>query len=219
MRRFRPLSSALVVAVMACTTGGTVAPAPLAKATPAPPVSSHPAPLVIPAPTMPFVRCDTGDLEMRLISESAAAGNISATIEIRNKSTRDCDLHGYAGMQLLDAAGRPLPTKVIWSTDSFFLSSPAATEVVGLPARTEPITSDRPIPGHAYIPISFNDILEPCSEATLLSVTPPDATTSLVISAAPPGGMPPLLPVCSGEPLVVIRVRVAVARERLLAEL
>jgi Protein of unknown function (DUF4232) len=167
--------------------------------------------LLIPPPTTPFLRCDTKDLEMQLIKEAAAAGNISATIEVRNKSNRDCDLYGYAGMQLLDAAGRPLATKVVWSTNSFFLPTPAVEEVVGLPAGTVPITPDRPIPGHAYIPVSWNDVLDPCSDAAQLKVTPPDATTALVISAVPPAGLPSLMYVCSGGTLFVNPTRAAAA--------
>ena len=147
---------------------------------------------------------------MRLIKEAAAAGNIGATIEVRNKSNRDCDLYGYAGMQLLDAAGQPLATNVVWSTNSFFLAAPAVEEAVGLPAGTTPITPDRPIPGHAYIPISWNDVLDPCSNAAQLKVTPPDARTSLVISAVPPSGSPSLLFVCSGGTLFVNPTRAAV---------
>jgi uncharacterized protein DUF4232 len=178
-------------------------------ASPIPAGSPNPSQLAVPPPTVPFLRCDSADLEMRLINESAAAGNIGATIEVRNKSKRDCDLYGYAGMQLLDASGRPLPTKVIWSTNSFFLASPAPELVVGLPAATPPITPDRPVPGHAYIPISWNDVLEPCSVASLLRVTPPDAYTSLLISVAPPGGLPSMLEVCSGGTLYVNPTRPA----------
>ena len=176
---------------------------------PTPVASASPPPLQIPAPTLPFVRCDTADVEMLVITEAAAAGNVGATIEVRNKSKRACDLYGYAGMKLLDAAGRPLPTKVIWSTSSFFLASPASEQVVGLPAGTPPITPDRPVPGHAYIPISWDDVLEPCSQATLFRVTPPDAYTSLVIGAAPPGRTTGTLEVCSGGTLYVNPTRAA----------
>jgi Protein of unknown function (DUF4232) len=170
---------------------------------------------------MPFLRCDTPDLEMRLVTEGAATGHIGATIEVRNKSHHDCDLYGYAGFQLLDARGRPLPTRVIWSTNSFFLASPAVEAVVGLPAGTVPIsarppvhgevTPVQPVPGHAYIPMSWNDVLEPCSNAVQLRVTPPDAFKSLVISGVPSGGLPPLMSVCSGGTMYVNPTRVAVA--------
>ncbi|MEA2643603.1 MAG: hypothetical protein QOG08_629 [Chloroflexota bacterium] len=154
---------------------------------------------------------------MRLASVGAAAGNISATIEVRNKSQHDCDLYGYAGLQLLDAHGRPLPTHAIWSTTSFFLQSPAAAQIVGLPAGTAPISRTLfdpmhpvpEVPGHAYIPISFNDVVEPCSNAALLKVTPPDAFSSLVISAVPPPPQASLTDVCSGGTLYVNPTRVA----------
>jgi hypothetical protein len=223
--RLAGLLSVAVAAVLftACSSGGAPANArvgtpspiaagtasPIAAGTPSPTVT--PSPLVIPSPTIPFLRCDTKDLEIQLIKEAAAAGNISATIEVRNKSNRDCDLYGYAGMQLLDAAGRPLATNVVWSTNSFFLPTPAVEEVVGLPAGTVSITPERPIPGHAYIPVGWNDVLDPCSNAAQLKVTPPDATTALVISAAPPAGSPSLMYVCSAGTLYVNPTRTAVA--------
>jgi hypothetical protein len=165
---------------------------------------------------MPFVRCDTADLEMRLISVGAAAGNISAIIEVRNKSRHNCDLYGYAGLQLLDARGRPLPTHAIWSTTSFFLQSPALPAVVGLPAGTAPISRaavdpQHPraqVPGHAYVPLSWEDVVSPCSKAAQLKVTPPDAFTSLTISAADLLG--PLMYVCPNGTIWVNPTRAAV---------
>jgi len=154
---------------------------------------------------------------MRLISLGAAAGNISATIEVRNKSQHDCDLYGYAGLQLLDAHGRPLPTHVIWSRTSFFLSSPAVEAVVGLPAGTaplgraayDPMHPTPQVPGHAYIPLSFNDVVDPCSSAAQLRVTPPDAYLPLVVSAVLRSGFPTVMDVCSGGTVVVNPTRVA----------
>jgi len=203
MRRFCLLSAALAILV-GCTTAGPAVQSPFAKGDFSPQASSTPSPLIIPSPTMPFVRCDTGDLEMQLTVDGVAAGSVRATIEVRNKSNRDCDLYGYAGLQLLSSFRAPLPTKVTWSTSAFFLSSPAVAEVVGLPSRTPPLTSDRPVAGHAYIPLGFSEVQGQCSEAAWLKVTPPDASTSLVI----PGS----LVVCSGGALVVNPVRAAVAR-------
>ncbi|HEX3509056.1 MAG TPA: DUF4232 domain-containing protein [Candidatus Dormibacteraeota bacterium] len=205
----RLLACTVAMAVLAaCTTGATppVAGGPRATPTvqtspeptttpvisPTPPAVPSPHPLVIPRPTMPFVRCDTKDLEMRLVSLGAAAGNIAATIEVRNKSQHGCDLYGYAGLQLLDAHGRALPTHAIRSTTSFFLSEPAVAQIVGLPAGTVPIRKIPfdpmhpvpEVPGHAYVPLSWEDVLTPCSTAVQLKVTPPDAYTSLTISAA-----------------------------------
>ena len=153
---------------------------------------------------------------MRLVTLGAAAGNISATIEVRNKSRRDCDLYGYAGLQLLGAHGRPLPTHVIWSTTSFFLASPAVAQIVGLPAGTVPISRipfdpmhpASEVPGHAYVPLSWEDVVSPCSNAAQLKVTPPDASTSLTISAA--DLFAPLMYVCPDGLIYVNPTRVAV---------
>jgi hypothetical protein len=213
--RLSSLLSVAFAAVLftACSAGASsgVAPTNSGINTPSPSAAATAAQLVIPSPTMPFVRCDTADLEMQLIKEGAAAGNIGGLIEVRNKSSRDCDLYGFAGLELLDSQGNPLPTKVVWSTTSFFLAAPAVEEVVGLPAATVPITADRPVPGHAYIPVSWDDVLEPCSDAARLKVTPPDSTTSLVITAMPPAGTPSLMLVCSGGTLVVNPTRAAEA--------
>src|SRR5260370_7180875 len=93
-------------------------------------------------------------------------------------------------MPLLDSAGRPVPTKVIWWTSSFFLASPAPEQVVGLPAGTPPITADRPGPGHAYIPMTWNDVLDPCSAASLLRVPPPPPSPPRPLAPPPPAAPP-----------------------------
>jgi len=88
---------------------------------------------------MPFVRCDTKNLEMQLIGQGVAAGSARAAIEVRNMSNRDCGLYGYAGIQLLNAYRLPRPTKVVWSTEAFFLTTPAVAEIVGLLSGTPPV--------------------------------------------------------------------------------
>jgi hypothetical protein len=84
-------------------------------------------------------------------------------------------------------------------------------EVVGLPAGTPPISTASvdpqhpisPVPGHAYIPLRWSDVVDPCSNAAKLRVTPPDATASLVIQMA--------MDVCSGGTVYVNPTRAAVA--------
>lgn len=134
---------------------------------------------------------------MQLIFVGVALGNVGGIIEVRNKSSRDCDLYGYAGLQLLDAAGRAVPIEVIWADNSYIFGANLAKNVIALPAGTVPITADRPIPGHAYIPISWSDVELPCSTPAAFKVTPPDASTSLIISSIPPGGGPAFPSVCS----------------------
>ncbi len=210
MRLTSLLSVAFAAALFtACSSGG--APANARVATPSPIAAGTPSPLVIPSPTIPFLRCDTADLEMQLIHVGVGLGNVGGLIEARNKSSRDCDLYGYAGVQLLDSIGRPLPTKVIWSTSSYIFGVDQVEVVVGLPAGTVPINPVRPVPGHAYLPISWNAVQEPCSEAAKLKVTPPDAYNSLVISASPAGGAPGVMYFCSGGTVIINPTRVAQA--------
>jgi hypothetical protein len=208
MRLSSLLSVAFAAALFtACSSGG--APTNARVGTLSPIAAGTPTPLVIPSPTTPFHRCDTADLEMQLIHVGVGLGNVGGLVEARNKSSRDCDLYGYAGVQLLDSVGRPLPTHVIWSTSSYIFGVGNVEAVVGLPAGTVPINPDRPVPGHAYIPISWNEVQEPCSDAAKLKVTPPDAFISIVIG--PAGGGSGVMYFCSGGTVIVNPTRVAQA--------
>jgi hypothetical protein len=198
--------------VAACSTGGQ---APTAKTSPSPeapsPVvstpESSPTPLVIPPPTVPFVRCDAAVLEMQLVRVGVALGNVGGLIELRNASSHGCDLYGYAAVQLLNSHGHALPTKLLQSTSSYLFGANNVEEVVALPAGTVAINPDRPIPGHAYIPISWNDAQEPCTLAAQLKVTPPGGLKTHVITAI--GYIPGLVSFCSGGTVIVNPIRAA----------
>jgi hypothetical protein len=151
-----------------------------------PPVSPTPSPLAIPAPVTPFIRCDTPALDMAFFVIGAAGGSVRGVIEVRNRSARSCDLYGYVGLQLRDGLGRPLHTHVKWSTDNFFLTSPAAEMVVGLPPNTSLITGS-PVAGHAYIPLGWNEVQPPCVIPWQIEITPPDANSSVFIQTGPVG--------------------------------
>lgn len=199
-----------VALLAACTTGGqpstsalTSPPSavPSSAATTRTPVSTPP-PLVIPRPTVPFVRCDTKDLEMQLISLNGALSNELAIVELRNKSSHDCDLFGYADLQLLDARNRPLPTHVNWSRESYFGTAPAPA-IVGLPAGTAEISPDRPIPGHAYIPIIWGESAEQCVKVAQFGITPPSATTSIVVSVSATSPASEYVLICLGGSVTI----------------
>jgi hypothetical protein len=149
---------------------------------------------------------------MRLVFVGAGLGNVGGLIEVRNKSSRNCDLYGYAGLQLLDAHGRPVATSATWSTSSYIFGSNQPEKVIGLPAGTAQITGDRPVPGHAYIPISWGDVQEPCTTAAQFRVTPPDAFSPLVISATPVVGVASLMRFCSRGLVIVNPTRAAFYR-------
>ena len=48
-----------------------------------------------------------------------AAGTIELGITLANASSTTCELEGYPGMLLLDAAGNPLPTHVVFGGQGF----------------------------------------------------------------------------------------------------
>lgn len=172
------------------------------------PAAATPAPLVIPTLQGAFRRCEVAQLEGQLIRIGAAAGNIEGIVELRNSSGTDCGLYGYAGIQLLDSEGGPLPTTVRWMTRSFFPPD-TPLSAVALPPDTGPITASHPVPGHAYIAISWNDVQPPCEMASQLKLTPPDSYESITIAVTMPGVSPGQLTVCSGGSLVVKPVRPA----------
>ena len=189
---------------VACSPGGH---AQVGLKTPVPITpETSPLPLVIPSPTVPFVRCDTADLEIKLGRVGIGLGNVGGVIEVRNKSSHDCDLFGYAAIQLLDASHRPVATKLVQATSSYIFGVDLVEEVVGLPAGTVEMDPDRPVPGHAYIPVSWNTVQEPCIGAALFKVTPPGASDSLVI---PTGSGDGVMTFCSEGQVIVNPTRVA----------
>src|SRR2546422_2718606 len=205
MRPSRLLSGLLSAAFVAACTSSPQPPSALSRPVPIP----SPTSLAIPSPTVPFHRCDTKDLEMRFVFLGVGLGNVGGYIEVRNASSRDCDLYGYAGVQLLNARGRPVQTDAVRSNSSYIFGANQVEEVIGLPAGTVRITAERPVPGHAYIPISWNDVQEPCSQAAQLKVTPPGSASSLTISLLSGGAPAGLMSFCSGGQVIVNPVRAA----------
>lgn len=57
-------------------------------------------------------RCHTSQLTGSMSPVEAGAGQRYADLSLTNSSDQFCTLYGYGGMQLVDAAGTPLPTNV-----------------------------------------------------------------------------------------------------------
>jgi hypothetical protein len=57
-------------------------------------------------------RCYTSELAFALGPAQGAAGSIAQTVHLRNVSTRKCTLQGYPGLQMLNASGQPITTRV-----------------------------------------------------------------------------------------------------------
>jgi hypothetical protein len=81
----------------------------------APPAVAPPAAAPAAAPTSAgaFQRCQPAQLVLSEGRAGAAAGNIGAVFILTDRSNVACYLYGFPGMQLLDAQGRPPPTRVL----------------------------------------------------------------------------------------------------------
>ncbi len=126
-------------------------------------------------------RCATTGLTGSVVGSSGAAGTIETTVGLKNTSAGPCVLGGYPGLQLLSAAGSPLPTTVVRKGTYSFTAMPATT--VTLPSGSS-----------AYFNIGYSDVPvgdeTTCPASASLEITPPNAYDHLIIGAtlAPCGG-------------------------------
>jgi Protein of unknown function (DUF4232) len=112
-----------------------------------------------------LVRCHTSDLSGRLGFIQGAAGSRFGPLVLKNRSHHTCTLFGYVGGQLYDAAGRPIPTRIVRDR-----SRPEHTVTVA--------------PGHsAFAELHWSAILSgatrSCPLPRAFAVTPPDERTQL----------------------------------------
>jgi hypothetical protein len=126
-------------------------------------------------------RCHTSDLGLAFGPGDAGAGQRFGTVILRNRSGRRCAVQGFGGLQLLDAAKRPLPTT---------LSRVGAAPRVVLGPGSDQISKEI---AWAAIPTGADpDPAKQCPLPAYVAVTPPDETTSLV-------GRWPYSAVCDGR--------------------
>jgi len=153
------------------------APAKAAPTKPAPPpASAAPAPASGASGT---ARCHTSDLSASytVVFGSAAAGSISYNLRLTNTSMHQCTIYGYAGMLLLDANHKPLPTNV--QRDSLVPKRLLRLDPGGWAAATARFSPD--VHGVGDNP---GQACQPTAHYT--EVTPPDETTQLVTAVSPP---------------------------------
>ncbi len=64
----------------------------------------------VPAGTARTPRCAGNQLRARLGSSGVKLGNVGVSVYLKNVSSSRCLLYGYATLQMLGRAGRPIPT-------------------------------------------------------------------------------------------------------------
>lgn len=122
--------------------------------------------------TAQLTRCDTPDLTVGLGAVDAGGGNRVQEITLTNTSALTCDLFGFPGMQMYDAANQPLPTKVVWG-GGWMTIQPGPTEVVLAPGALGSFKIHWEV-----IPVGPETT---CPTSDHVAITPPDAFTSLTV--------------------------------------
>jgi hypothetical protein len=123
-------------------------------------------------------RCHTTDLSgsFTIVPDSAAAGNVSANITLKNISNHACWVYGYPGMLLLGSSHQALPTDVVRD------HAASARRVTLIPngSATASARFSPDVPGSGD---SQSGSCQPVSH--YVEITPPDETTHLVVSVRP----------------------------------
>jgi hypothetical protein len=124
-------------------------------------------------------RCHTSQLAIAFAGGQGAAGTIFLTFRLTNRAPSACTLHGFVGMQMLDAGGQPLPTRVVSNGGVFSNQPPASTFTLG-PAATRANAS-------STFQLAYSNVRRAaevaCPPAFELLVTPPDEVEHLSMAA------------------------------------
>lgn len=118
-----------------------------------------------------MARCHTDGLQASLAPEPGSAGNGHAWVVLRNTGATPCRIYGYDGVQLVDADGRPMPTRqvrVASPRPSLVTVAPGATARSQLRWGTVPGTGDSS--SHPCLP-----------RPSRLAVIPPDETRPISV--------------------------------------
>ena len=115
--------------------------------------------------------CGAAQLAAQELDSGGAAGTIVASITLKNVSSASCALEGYAGLQLQDAGGSPLPTNVVHGGLGFLDRTPSRVSLAS--------------GGDGTLLIAYHDVpsgTEECPTATTLLIRPPGASDSIPLS-------------------------------------
>jgi hypothetical protein len=118
-------------------------------------------------------RCLTAELVARPGQGGVAAGSVGDVVHFTNVSHHRCTLHGYPGLQMLNAAGRPIVTDVHRGSS------------VTVSARPVGLVTLAP-GGKASFELGYADATgfgsETCPTSTRIEITPPNDYRPLTIA-------------------------------------
>lgn len=185
----RALSAGLAVVAVAACRGLDGAPAdrvaPAAVSSPSgstamsgspPAQTSVSSPTLKPAPEGP--RCHTPQLSLRFAGAQNSAGTMFLAFQLANRGSGACLLHGFVGLQMLDAAGGAMITRVVRNGGVFanqpppsaFLLAPAAGSGLAAAATFQVAYSAVRSRGETVCPGAFQLLVTPPEEAAPLTV-------------------------------------------------
>ena len=121
--------------------------------------------------TVATATCQPSQLNIALFGSEGAAGTIELTFFLTNTSTMLCVMHGYPGMELLNASGGNLAT-VVTRGGGLTFENVAVTDVSLAPGQT------------AYFNLGYGDVpvgTTSCSVASQVEITPPNDTSFAVV--------------------------------------
>jgi hypothetical protein len=116
--------------------------------------------------------CRSSQLSVQPGRVGVALGHAGVVFTFQNRSAVTCTLYGFPGLQMLDAQGRPIPTRVDWGSD--YIVQPEKPALVTL----------RPGDQASFL-LGYSDPANAnltCPASSQLEVTPPNETQSLVIA-------------------------------------
>ena len=117
-------------------------------------------------------RCVAAGLRGTFLGQQGAAGHGELGFALTNTGAQPCHTYGYPGVQFLDAAGRPLPTRSIRTLHDLFGTS----VLQGFSLAPGAAASFRLGVDHGL------SSSRGCATAAALAVIPPDDTTTLRVA-------------------------------------
>jgi len=141
-----------------------------------PPTGASGAPAPTPSGAAPAPggsgRCTAAVLRGTVRPRDAAAGNRYADLVVTNTGAVPCTLYGYGGLQLLDAAGHPLPTTALRDEPP----GPALVTVA-------PHATAEKLLHWGVVPTGNEPADRPCQPTPArLSIIPPDETQPFTVT-------------------------------------
>ncbi len=181
MKRWSLLPIALTLLLAACEPAGPQPPVAVNHVHTTLTPATSPGPSAAPtrasgAPTTAAIdRCHTGGLTVASEGSQGALGTIVATLRVTNTGLAPCSLYGFVGMQMLDAGGVPLPTRVV-RNGGFFSTQAGPSRFVLQPR------------GSGTFQMAWSDVPHgnetTCPQAAGLELTPPDEFDHLLVPIA-----------------------------------